>query len=43
MDPRMTANDQAPHLPVIRDPQLAERYLANGKEHQGHSEVYGGR
>jgi len=36
-------NNNAENLLVIRDPQLAERYTANWKEHQMHSEAYGGR
>jgi phosphatidylserine/phosphatidylglycerophosphate/cardiolipin synthase-like enzyme len=36
-------NNNAENLLVIRDPQLAERYMTNWKEHQGHSEAYGGR
>ena len=33
----------AENLLVIQDPGLAERYLANWREHQGHSEPYAGR
>jgi phosphatidylserine/phosphatidylglycerophosphate/cardiolipin synthase-like enzyme len=36
-------SNNAENLLVIHDPQLAARYMANWKEHQAHSEGYGGR
>lgn len=35
--------NNAENLLVIRDRKLAERYIENWKEHEKHSEQYGGR
>jgi len=35
--------NNAENLLVIRDKKLADRYMKNWKEHERHSEVYGGR
>jgi phosphatidylserine/phosphatidylglycerophosphate/cardiolipin synthase-like enzyme len=36
-------SSNAENLLVIRDPKLAERYIANWREHQSHAENYSGR
>ena len=36
-------DNNAENLLVIRDKELAERYIKNWQEHERHSEVYGGR
>ena len=35
--------NNAENLLVIHDKKMAERYTENWKEHEGHSEGYGGR
>ena len=35
--------NNAENLLVIHDKKLAERYMKNWQEHDGHSEVYAGR